>query len=56
MQYPDDSDVAYWVRRETEERTLARHTSRTARPIHIELAERYAALIVEAIGDQRREA
>ena len=48
MRFPDKSDLAYWKRRQSDERALADDESGPCRSIHAELADQYAALIAEA--------
>ena len=45
MRFPDKSDLAYWKRRQSDERALADDESVPCRFIHAELADNYAALI-----------
>ena len=45
MQYPDKSDLAYWKRRQSDERAQADDETVPCRAIHAELADKYAALI-----------
>ena len=56
MDYPDESDLAYWTRRAVVERALADGASSQVRAIHCDLADRYEILVGQATGEQRREA
>ena len=56
MPYSDESPVAFWRRRELEERALAKSGTDEARAIHTKLADHYAGLISIAPDRERKEA
>jgi len=56
MPYPDESDVAFWMQREAQERANAEKADPRYRHLHEELANSYASLIAQAMSGQRDEA
>ncbi|WP_116091824.1 hypothetical protein [Sphingomonas crusticola] len=51
MQLQETSELSYWLRREADERTQAASATDVPRQLHTQLADSYAALIGEWLGD-----
>lgn len=51
MPIREPSQLVYWLRREADERAQAKNSAGAAQLLHTELADSYAALIREHLGD-----
>ena len=56
MRYFDENQVAFWRKREVEERGFAARSVDEKRVAHLRLADSYAALIAQTIGDVPKDA